>query len=323
MINGSVDKLQRIGKFRLGIKDPNRGFPKSVDYFVINEGKSTSEAIVNEVKRAYGDKPNELNVRFPYKEVAWCVDDSFKRYTKTALLCIGNGKTGKIPGEGGQSQPVECAGFKCEHFISKDCKISGSIKFILEGINSVGIFQIDTGSRESIQNVRSVLNYLKQTKGDITQLRFKLIVKKVAKKIYATGMTTHVPILSLVCVDDVVSQEKPTGAPVEYIGESVDNSATPENNSSETPWDELDRENKAKAANVVVDKPKLFGKTEKTKQQLVTEEIQDMIKDAVTLDDLKSVAASLQQLNIELSEADMTHISEEYDAKWNIIKGGK
>jgi len=128
--------------------------------------------------------------------------------------------------------------------------------------------------------------------------------------------------LSLVCVDEPVAAEIPE-APASVP--KVEN---------EAPWDEMAREQQ-ETANVVAqqeqaieppvveNKPALFSKkAEKTKQQLIIEEIQCMIKDSTTLDDLKLVASNIQQLNIELSESEMSIISDDYDAKWKIIKGG-
>jgi hypothetical protein len=290
----------------------------SSKYFVIKEDKSTAKIVADEIHRVYGDEPTELNIVFPYKEVAWCVDANFVRYGVSELHCKGNAKTARIPGENGQFKEIECLGYDCEMYKSKKCKIMGTIKFIVEGINSVGIFQIDTGSMESIQNVRSVLNYLSQTKGDITKLKFKLIFNRKVKKIFGTSQTATVPILSLVCVDSTDASNKE---------EQAKNNDLPATDNEPTDvWDEA---NQPTYIAPVSDKPKpkeepkpdLFGKKkELSLEERVANELLDDIKNATSHDDLRNIAASMNDQKVELSDANMNIISAEYDTRWNSLK---
>ena len=52
-------------KITAGFKDPNKTYPKSVDYFLLKETPSDAEFIFPEIKEIYGEKPTEFVVSFP------------------------------------------------------------------------------------------------------------------------------------------------------------------------------------------------------------------------------------------------------------------
>jgi len=166
-------RLIRLGKLHLGIKvekiDPKtnkpalnaRGevitYPKATNYFVCPP----------EVKAVYGEQPDRLDVIIPVEDdEMWC-NQYYRRYSRTrGLTCKGNGETcrrmidrqtGAIAGRDTKEvvwkDDLPCPGRACPDYQGKKCQEVMNLQFLLPRVPGLGIWQIDTGSINSIRNI--------------------------------------------------------------------------------------------------------------------------------------------------------------------------
>ena len=184
-------RLPRMGKIKLGIKVPNKGgageHPEETDYFVCPDI----------VQKAYSKKPKELVIIIPTEDEEIFFPQYLKRWGKGVLLCKGDGEKAHCwDFEQGGLKEIRCP---CEHLEAKSCKPSATLKFLLpEVAESAGIFEIETGSKASIEDINSGIDYIRSiTKGRIAWIPIKLIrVPMVQHRVEDKKLTasTHYPI---------------------------------------------------------------------------------------------------------------------------------
>lgn len=195
-------RVPRVGKIHLGIRDEKKGFPKAVDYFVVHEDLSTGASAAEAFRDQYGEKPTELDVVFLTDDVDDWADPWRKSYSQSfGLLCRGDGEEawamwdeaaeGPRPPElengswanaettAWHKQKIPCHGPECPLTIAGKCKTVMNLQFMLPKVRGVGVWQIDTGSLNSISNVRSGAMMIKAFLGRIRGIPLKLrLVKK-------------------------------------------------------------------------------------------------------------------------------------------------
>lgn len=160
-------RLPRLGKIRLGIKVTKKRqdnseytYPSAVDYFVLPE----------ELKKYLGEKPTEIPIMIPVEDdEVWC-NQYYKCYSYTrGLTCRGDGvtcrrmvdmatgdKAGKdTKGEVTWKEGLSCDGRNCNYYKADDCKETMNLQFIMPDIPGLGVWQIDTGSINSIRNINN------------------------------------------------------------------------------------------------------------------------------------------------------------------------
>jgi len=166
-------RLIRQGKIHLGIKvekiDPktkqpitnNRGevitYPKATKYFVCPP----------EVQEVYGEQPDRLDVIIPVEDdELWC-SQYYRQYSRTrGLTCKGDGETcrrmidrqtGAIANRETKEvvwkEGLPCPGRACPDYQAKKCQEVMNLQFLLPRVRGLGIWQIDTGSINSIRNI--------------------------------------------------------------------------------------------------------------------------------------------------------------------------
>jgi hypothetical protein len=153
-------RLPRLGKVRLGIKKmskKNKPYPAEVDYFVCPP----------EVQKVYGDKPTKLDVMVPVEEIAAIMPTAYKSYKKSGLYCIGDGETAVRRNDKGAMVERECP---CELLTQDrpDCKRTAVLNVILPKVNLGGVYQIVTGSWNSIVDCQSGLDYVRAMIGRVS-----------------------------------------------------------------------------------------------------------------------------------------------------------
>ncbi|HET6494973.1 MAG TPA: hypothetical protein VFH61_06375 [Thermoleophilia bacterium] len=153
-------RLPRLGKIRLGIKKMSKGgkpYPAEVDYFVCPP----------EVEKFYGEKPTKLDVMVPVEEIAAIMPTAYKSYKKSGLYCIGDGESAVRRNDKGAMVERECP---CE-LLTQDrpeCKRTAVLNVILPKINLGGVYQIVTGSWNSIVDCQSGLDYVRAMIGRVS-----------------------------------------------------------------------------------------------------------------------------------------------------------
>lgn len=177
-INGLSERrrLPRLGKIQLGIKvktntpckckekTPNKkprkdcricegtGFvfrPKEEDYFVCPP----------EVQAIYGKKPKELPIMFPVENEEVFFQQWYMRYAFGVLKCIGDGRNARTWDE--QINGFKSVKCPCEELEKRNCSRQGILQFLLYEVPGAGVWQIRTGSKNSIIDINSSIDYIR------------------------------------------------------------------------------------------------------------------------------------------------------------------
>lgn len=176
-------RMPRLGKIHLGIKATNaRGttFPRATDFFVVPEV----------IQKVYGPKPRELDVVFPIDDVQRVAYVAWKNYTSTrGKVCTGDGeravrvidteKLGRGPwtqedfdaaiatAETKKWEPREivCPAHDCVFAKRRQCKAVLNLQFLLPRVPGIGVWQLDTGSVNSIIDVRGGIEMVRKISG--------------------------------------------------------------------------------------------------------------------------------------------------------------
>ena len=152
-------RLIRIGKIHLGIKVKNKNgveYPRATDYFVCPP----------EVQEVYGEQPDRLDIIIPVEDdEMWC-HQYYRQYSRTrGLVCKGTGETcnrkldpqtGAIVTRDSKDyvwKEMDCAGRECPDYQAKKCQETMNLQFLLPRVPGLGVWQIDTGSINSIRNI--------------------------------------------------------------------------------------------------------------------------------------------------------------------------
>ena len=158
-------RLPRLGKIRLGIKKvssrTNTEYPSATDYFVCPP----------EVQEVYGEKPKRLEVIIPVEDDELWASQYYRQYSRTrGLTCKGNGETcrrmidrttGEVANRDTKNENIAwkedlpCEGRACPYYQQKACQEVMNLQFLLPKVKGLGIWQIDTGSINSIRNINS------------------------------------------------------------------------------------------------------------------------------------------------------------------------
>lgn len=161
-------RLPRMGKIKLGImktsKQSGNKYPEEVDYFVCPEI----------VQRTYGPKPKELLIIFPVEREDIFFQQWYKRYGNGVLLCKGDGEDARYwDFEAGKYASRKCP---CHYLEEKKCTAVGTLQFILPEVEeAAGVWQIDTGSKNSIIDINSGIDYIRSICKRISWIPIKLV----------------------------------------------------------------------------------------------------------------------------------------------------
>lgn len=186
-VRGLTDepRLPRLGKIHLGVKKvSSRGneYPSAVDYFV-------APAVVQAV---YGPTPRELDVVFPTDDVGRVAGVSWKQYSSArGKVCWGDGERAvrlvdldKLPKDHEPHEQGEydaaivrpdsknvcrieipCPAKDCAFAKKNACKPVMNLMFLLPKVPGIGVWQLDTGSVNSILDVRGGIELVMKLSG--------------------------------------------------------------------------------------------------------------------------------------------------------------
>ncbi len=178
-------RLPRLGKIRLGVKvrNPTTGneHPAETSYFVVPP----------EVAKIYGEQPTALDIMFPVNDPGRVFPQALKWYgSGRGLKCIGNGETAmRMNDETREMEQRECP---CEH-LHNDCAPRACLQIMLPKINMGGVYQIDSGSSNSMVDLNSYFDYLTALIGRFAMV--PLTLRREPKQIQGpTGLKTHYPL---------------------------------------------------------------------------------------------------------------------------------
>ena len=194
-------RMPRIGKIHLGVKVTNaKGveYPSATDYFVCPEA----------VTKVYGEQPKELPVMIPVEDEEYWASQYYRRYSQTrGLICKGDGEncmrmvdtsTGDFAGKdtkGVAWKDAVCEGKECPHYKDNQCSEMMCLQFMLPEVPGVGIWQIDTGSINSIRNINSATALIRSLCGRIKMIPLLLVLEK--QEVTAEGKKKNVHVMNL------------------------------------------------------------------------------------------------------------------------------
>jgi len=182
----SLVRQKVIGNIKIG-KTGENGLPKKLGFFNVEEDRVTDKEIVKVFKQLYGNEPHKIVVRF--------ISDNFftlrfKRYTNKKAVCTGNGTRAITIGKderGNQKQvEIECLGKECEQLKLGKCKLKGSLKFVLDGIEAGGVWNLSTTGGDSLSNIaREILEH-KNNGESMIDVPFELWLTEKEHMVYGT-----------------------------------------------------------------------------------------------------------------------------------------
>src|SRR4030042_1941758 len=170
MIQGLSEKrrMPRLGKIHLGVKEVSKKtgkeYPTEVEHFVVPE----------KVAKVFGEKPKELRIMFPLESEEIFFSQHYKCYGYNLLKCKGDGKTAWTwDEEKGGLKEIPCP---CEKLEKGDCKECALLQFLLPDVDGAGVWQITTGSKNSIIDINSSIDLIRSLCGRVRMI--PLILKR-------------------------------------------------------------------------------------------------------------------------------------------------
>ena len=162
-----VRRYPRLGKIRLGVKKTSKEgkeYPCEVDYFVCPD----------KLKVIFGDKPKELPIMFPIDNDEIFFQQWLKSYGAIALKCKGDGEfAGAWDNDTGGIKTIPCP---CEKRNAGECKQLATLLFMIPKVGEVGVWQIDTSSKNSIIDINSSIDLIRRIAGRVNMI--PLILKR-------------------------------------------------------------------------------------------------------------------------------------------------
>lgn len=219
MIKGisEVRRCPRLGHIRLGIlklsQKTNREYPVEVEYFILDPQTGSQERnneLITQFQKLYGEKPTAIRIMFPPVDQDLFFQQWYKRYGSATLLkCKGDGETATcaLPefAEGleviGSDEmgltKVKCLGPECIYQKEEkpSCRRTGALQVLLPELSGIGVWQINTGSWNSIVNLNSALDWLKGLCGRYAMIPITL--RRVPTEIPHEGKKTKHYIMQI------------------------------------------------------------------------------------------------------------------------------
>ena len=200
-------RIPRLGKIHLGTRHPEKGYPIKADHFVFPPEHSDYTKLVE----LYGEQPKELKILIPVEDEEVWSSQYYKSYNLTyGLVCKGDGemamrmvdvKTKELPDakKPGTVTMLEmpCPGRNCPDYKSKKCHEVMNLRFILPEVPGLGVWQIDTGSKNSILNINSCAKVIKRAFGRVSMIPLKLTFEPIQVNNPETGKKQTVYVLNL------------------------------------------------------------------------------------------------------------------------------
>lgn len=200
-------RLPRLGKIHLGTRHPEKGYPQKADHFVFPQDHPDYKKLVE----IFGEKPKELNILIPVEDEEIWATQYYKAYNQTyGLVCKGDGEVAlrmvdiqseelpqaKVSGAVTMKE-IECKGRNCPEYQAKKCHEVMNLRFILPEIPGLGVWQIDTGSKNSILNINSCAKVIQRAFGKISMIPLKLTFEPIQVNNPETGKRQTVYVLNL------------------------------------------------------------------------------------------------------------------------------
>lgn len=190
----SSNTLPEIGKIKIGMKHPQKGYPMSVDYFI------PSGTYENEFKTQFGEKPKKISIAFVSNDVKEACNERFEAYVKGKRYGWGDGLDFTVfdPKSGEKGGYVEVKAGD-ERLKGLPWKHTLTLRFVILDLPGImGYWSLQTMATEtSIPTIVNTFDHIKKQANDnIIGFPFNLIVEK--KTGYHPTEIKNYPMISLV-----------------------------------------------------------------------------------------------------------------------------
>ncbi len=191
-------RLPRLGRIRLGIKVPNKGKDpnscecKGIGCFKCTHPIETPYFVVpKEVSAIYGERSIELDIMAPVNDLDVVFPHAYKWYgSSRGLKCTGNLEIAFRMNE--ETRTMEQRECPCEHK-DKDCNPSAALQVILYKVNFGGVYQITSGSFNSMVDIPSGFDFTQALLGRFAMVPLKL--KRIPTETHHDGKKQiHYPL---------------------------------------------------------------------------------------------------------------------------------
>ena len=220
-IKGVTDRprrLPRIGKIHLGVKivpegHPEKEHPKATDYFVFDPACPQYKELV----AVFGKEPKELRILIPTEDEEKFAGQFYRLYSRTrGLVCKGDGETAtrmvdKATGQlaNRDSKEVDmieyqCKGRDCPDYGPRACGEVMNLQFLLPEVSGFGVWQIDTGSINSIFNINNSLDLVRQVYGRVAMVPLVLALEPKEVTNPDDGKKKTVRVLNIRSLDKMI-----------------------------------------------------------------------------------------------------------------------
>lgn len=239
-IKGLTDRpsrLPRIGKIHLGVKVKRESdgveYPRATEYFVFDPNHPQYE----ELKQNYGEKPAELRILIPVEDETKYASQFYRLYSRTrGLVCKGDGEealrmidtaTGGLANRDTKDvamKPISCQGKECPDYGPRACGEVMNLQFLLPEVSGFGVWQIDTGSINSIINVNSSLDLVRGVYGRVSMVPLILALEPKEVVNPDDGKKKTVRVLNIRSTDKMIeAYRKAQMPPLELVASMTDN----------------------------------------------------------------------------------------------------
>lgn len=196
--------LPRVGFIKIGYKD-ERGYPRSTDYFQA-VGKYASL-----FKKAYGDKPQTIQVVFPSNDPAQVCNERYEyRDDEGRLIASGDGEDFQV-WNGKEYQRLSVSDYPNlmssieKRYPNRQYQRTGegwgiilTLNFIIPCVQGIaGVWQFSTkGTASTIPQIRDVFDAMLEAKGYVKGIIFDLNVQFA--KSQKPGDKSRYPVVSMI-----------------------------------------------------------------------------------------------------------------------------
>uniref|UniRef100_A0A6M3JNT6 Uncharacterized protein n=1 Tax=viral metagenome TaxID=1070528 RepID=A0A6M3JNT6_9ZZZZ len=139
----------------------------------------------------YGEKPQRLDVIIPLEDEEVWASQYYRQYSRSrGLVCKGDGETcrrmvdtetGDVAGRDTKevtwSEGGTCAGMECPDYKAKACQEVMNLQFLLPKVPGLGVWQVDTGSINSIRNINNCATMIRAMCGRVSWIPLLLTLE--------------------------------------------------------------------------------------------------------------------------------------------------
>lgn len=191
----AASTLPEIGKVKIGIKNPDKGYPMSLDYF-----RPTGN-FANEFTNKYGDKPTRLSVCFISDNLQEVCNERYEAWVKGKRWGFGDGTVFTVwdaQADGGKGAYVNDVPAADPRVKALKWDIMLTLRFVLLELKGImGYWSFQTKAKATtIPSVVKAFDYVRERAGTIVGFPFSLLVEK--KTGYSPGEAKNYPVVTLV-----------------------------------------------------------------------------------------------------------------------------